>query len=357
MNTRNILLTCAVLTVASLAACAEPAPSITPTPDHGRLVRDQLTSGALEGNLLGDPTTREFNVFLPPGYDTSAKRYPAVYVLHYYTGDEDTSVQRVRAATDLLRAEGKAGDMIFVFPDASNALGGSNYMSSPTVGDYETYITKELIEQVDSTYRTIPDRDGRGIMGCSMGGWGTWHLALTHPELYGVAVPMEGTYDTSADRKVVEDLADRVSSSATTVKVPSAFSDLPMLPVDYWGMLSLAAVAAPNPSKPPFYFDMPYKLEGDRLVIDEEVFQKIESLGSNDIQNYLGQPLRLNGILHIENGYGDAATQARIRNFDKHLTAIGLEHDFLPIDEVHCEYDYSPAIDYLDQHLVFEPTE
>ena len=192
MNTRSFLLTSAILTVASLAACAEPSPSITPTPDHGRVVRDRITSNALEGNLLGDPTTRDFNVYLPPGYDTNAERYPTVYVLHWFTGDEGTFLARVHADADTLRAKGELGNMIFVFPDASSAMGGSYYMSSPTVGDYETYITKELIEQVDSTYRTIPERDSRGIMGCSMGGWGTWHLALSPPRVVWCGSPDGG---------------------------------------------------------------------------------------------------------------------------------------------------------------------
>jgi S-formylglutathione hydrolase FrmB len=361
-----------ILALANLASCAAPpVPTLPPStstptlqpatatmrPATLRVEKGQISSTALAGNLLGDPATREYYIYLPPGYDTSAKRYPTVYVLHWYTGDEKTFLARVRAAIDVLRSRGELGDMIFVFPDASNKLGGSFYMSSPTVGDYETYITQELLDQIDSSYRTIPDRDSRGIMGCSMGGWGTWHLALTHPELYGVAVPMEATYDTSLDRQYWEDLALSVNSSASKIKVPSDFTDLPVLPFEYRALLAWAAVGAPNPSKPPFYFDMPYKLEDGKLEIDEDVFQKVESLGSTDIQDYLAQPLRLGGVLYIENGFGDAATQARIRDFDKHLTAVGLEHDFLPIDEVHCEYEYSLAIEYLVQHLVFEPTE
>lgn len=52
--------------------------------------------------------------------------------------------------------------MIFVFPDANNQLKGSIYLSSPTIGDYETYITQEVVDLVDTTYRTIPDRNSRG---------------------------------------------------------------------------------------------------------------------------------------------------------------------------------------------------
>ena len=85
--------------------------------------------------------------------------------------------------------------MIFIFPDASNQLKGSMYLSSPTIGDYETYITQELVELVDATYRTIPNRNSRGITGCSMGGDGSIYLALKYPGVFSAAAPASATYD------------------------------------------------------------------------------------------------------------------------------------------------------------------
>ena len=139
----------------------------------GRQDRDRqgkITSKALAGNLLGDPATRTYSVLLPPSYATSDKRYPVVYVLHWYTGKDYSMVGPMLVPYKTLLREDKVQEMIFVFPDASNKLGGSQYLSSPTIGDYETYITQELVDLVDATYRTIPDRNSRGITGCSMGG-------------------------------------------------------------------------------------------------------------------------------------------------------------------------------------------
>ena len=68
-------------------------------------------------------------------------------------------------------------------------------MSSSTIGDYEAYLTKELVETIDANYRTIPSRENRGIMGCSMGADGALHLALKYPDVYSVAAPYSGTYD------------------------------------------------------------------------------------------------------------------------------------------------------------------
>ncbi len=89
--------------------------------------------------------------------------------------------------------------MILVFPNASNKLGGSMYLSSPTIGDYETYLTRELVDFVDANYRTLAQRDSRGITGCSMGADGAMHLALKYPDVYSVAAPYSGTYDWAKD--------------------------------------------------------------------------------------------------------------------------------------------------------------
>ena len=62
-----------------------------------------------------------------------------------------------------------------------------------------------------------------------------------------MAVPMEATYDTSADRMWWEDIAQSVSSSGLKTKVPSAFTTWLCFLRDYRALLALAAVAAPNP--------------------------------------------------------------------------------------------------------------
>jgi enterochelin esterase-like enzyme len=78
-------------------------------------------------------------------------------------GDEATLRDRGSELDELI-ARGEARDMIMVFPDASSQL-GATYLSSPTIGDHETYIAKELVAHIDANYRTLPNRDSRGIAG------------------------------------------------------------------------------------------------------------------------------------------------------------------------------------------------
>ena len=79
-----------------------------------------------------------------------------VYVLHWYTGYYGTMVGYVQDPYETALSKGDVQEMIFVFPDASNKLGGSQYLSSPTIGDYETYITQELVDLVDANLSHHP---------------------------------------------------------------------------------------------------------------------------------------------------------------------------------------------------------
>jgi S-formylglutathione hydrolase FrmB len=85
--------------------------------------------------------------------------------------------------------------LIIVTPEGNNGW----YTDSATVSSdqYETYILKELIPDVDSRYRTIADRRGRGIAGNSMGGYGALKFGLKHPELFSFAGSMSGALDAS----------------------------------------------------------------------------------------------------------------------------------------------------------------
>jgi len=358
-----------ILAFASLASCAAPPlptlppPTstatllpVTPTrrPFGGRVEKGQITSTALAGNLLGDPATRDYYVYLPQGYDTSTKRYPVVYVLHWFTGDETQALRSVSSNMDWLIDKGKVGDIIFVFPDASNRLGGGQYMSSPTIGDYETYVSQELVAKVDSTYRTLANRDSRGIMGCSMGGLGSLHLALKYPGVYGVAAPMSGL-------QLYEPELHAIWEDARSLyREPSDLEDLASLDITARAVAALAAVAAPNPSNPPFFFHMPFKMVNGKAETDPQVLRKVESLGvTNDIRTYVAQPVRLNGLLiyiDTEKGADPASAQAyleRAGSFDRLLSELGLQHEFIVVEAEHCNYDVTPILLFMDAHLAF----
>ena len=123
-------------------ATATPTPTPLP-PRNAHLQVDQIVSQALEGNLLNDPTTRRFYVLLPPNYFYSEKHYPVVYVLPWGPGYAGGGFGGFETGIHSFLKEQPDKEMIFVSPDASNALGASLFRNSVTIGDYETYITQE----------------------------------------------------------------------------------------------------------------------------------------------------------------------------------------------------------------------
>lgn len=336
-----------------------PTPPPTPLPQPtkpvvqaiGELRFEKIASQALRGNLVGDSTMRRYVVYLPPGYADGNKRYPVVYILHGATGDEGSFLFLKVDYEDILR-EGTAQEMILVFPDGNNRFRASNYISSPTIGDYETYIARELVAQIDANYRTIPHRDSRGITGCSMGGDGSIHLALTFPDVFSVAVPMSATYDFANDPTIPEAAAD-------FTHVPKDFNDLNR----YWDVgvgntafyISLAAGAAPNPDKPPFYLDLPFEVVDGKGRIVPEVWEKIAAVDEvHDLEEYLQQPIRLHHILLMHGEYEEEAPVELARSFDRLLTARGVDHKYLEFKSGHCAYDMTPALQYLSDHLSAE---
>jgi enterochelin esterase-like enzyme len=335
---------------------AQPTPAPQPTQPaaaqaRGDLIHDKITSQALADNLVGDPAERSYYIYLPPGYADGTKRYPVVYILHGFTGNEYQFLFLESAYHKLLQ-QGTAQEMILVLPDGNNKFQGSNYLSSPTIGDYETYIARELVAQVDAKYRTIAQRDSRGITGCSMGGDGAMHLALTFPDVYSVAAPMSATYDFAND-PTVEDAA-----ATSLTQIPQDFDELRRYSLSSIGVyIAIAAGAAPNPDKPPFYLDMPFEVIDGKGRVVPEVWEKIAAVDEvHDLEEYLQQPVRLRHILLYHGALDDVAPVELARSFDRLLTERGVDHEYVELDATHCDYDMTPVLQYLSDHLVGEQT-
>lgn len=151
-----------------------------------------VESSLLAGNPLGDPAARVTPVYLPPSYeDSPARRYPVLYAVTGFTGtgrmllNESFLDEALDARCDRLIAAGSMGEAIVVMPDCMTRYGGSQYIDSTATGPYGRYLAEEIVSWTDRTFRTIPDRDARGIFGKSSGGYGSIRSAIDHPEVFG----------------------------------------------------------------------------------------------------------------------------------------------------------------------------
>ncbi|HLN20553.1 MAG TPA: alpha/beta hydrolase family protein [Bacteroidales bacterium] len=127
-------------------------------------------------------------VVTPAGYNTSVK-LPVVYLLH---GHGSNYLRWITECPDI-KKEADKYNFILVCPDGANSW----YWNSPVdpKSQYETFISKELVDYIDSKYSTISNRTGRAITGLSMGGHGALYLAFKHQDIYGAAGSMSGGVD------------------------------------------------------------------------------------------------------------------------------------------------------------------
>jgi len=134
---------------------------------------------------------RKFAIYLPPGYETSGRTYPVLYLLHGAGDDQTGWVQfgEVQHIADKAIAEGTATAMIIVMPDANT---GKRGYSNDATGKwrYEDFFFQELMPYVEKTYHIKAEKRYRAVSGLSMGGGGTFTYALHHPELFSSACPL-----------------------------------------------------------------------------------------------------------------------------------------------------------------------
>lgn len=130
-----------------------------------------------------------FNVYTPPGYADSTRRYPVVYFLHGAGGNENSDAGGFSGLIGKAIQEGKMTPALCVFPNG--ALSGYGDQPDRKVM-METFLTRELVPYIDTNYRTVAAREGRAVCGFSMGGGGAVRLALKHPDLFCAAASWAG---------------------------------------------------------------------------------------------------------------------------------------------------------------------
>ena len=140
---------------------------------------------------------RRLTIYTPPGYESSRKRYPVLYLLHGMGGDENawSELGRATQILDNLIAQGKAEPMIVVIPngnasqeaapgETSEGLKQPSFMLPKTMdGSFEEAFP-EIVAFVDKNYRTQAKKSSRAIAGLSMGGFHAMHISKENADMF-----------------------------------------------------------------------------------------------------------------------------------------------------------------------------
>jgi S-formylglutathione hydrolase FrmB len=239
------------------AAKPSRPPLIVPAPVVGAapviVERIKVHGVSLEGNLEGDSPDRDIIVYLPPSYNKDTKRrYPVLFALHGYSISNEKWTTEIKTPQTIEGAFATGtSEMIVVLANAKTRHNGSMYSNSATTGNWEDFISRDLVAYVDSHYRTIANRLSRGIAGHSMGGYGTVRIAMRHPDVFSVFYAMSPCCMSSRGAPPAE-MAKKVEAAKA-----SGSSDN----LDFFARATFASAAAwsPNPKDPPLYLDLPTK--------------------------------------------------------------------------------------------------
>jgi enterochelin esterase-like enzyme len=254
------LLSTILLIASARAQLATEAPPVVPGAKPVAVESIKVQAAALQGNLEGNAVDRDVLVFLPPSYTKeSRRRYPVVYALHGFSIGAKQWSQEIHAPQTIEGAfargprQSGAKEMIVVLPDSKTVHNGSMYSGSITTGDFETFIARDLVAYIDAHYRTIPDRQARGLVGHSMGGYGATRIGMKHSDVFGSLYIMSPCC--LAPRSAAPANAE-VDKALEDIKSPADSAKLP-----FFARAQLAAAAAwsPNPKNPPLFLDLPTK--------------------------------------------------------------------------------------------------
>lgn len=166
-----------------------------PDTPPGTVHRLTLDSRALQGNLLGDPTRRLVDVYVPHGHDGRALPLLVDVVGFTAGGPVHTNWknfgENVPERLDRLIAQGEMPPVVVAFPDCFTRLGGNQYVNSVAMGRWDDFLRTEAVPLVESRFGCGgPGR--RGLFGKSSGGYGAMVHALLHPDFWNAAAVHSG---------------------------------------------------------------------------------------------------------------------------------------------------------------------
>jgi len=199
---------------------------------HGQ-VREEWYHSKVTG------TWRHALVYTPPAYDTQLKdRYPVLYLQHGGGEDESGWTRQGKAnfILDNLIASAKAKPMIVVMANGYARRTGQSVpdlrgkpLGSPEMRQamqdmmtaFEDDMTQALIPFIDSTFRTMANREHRAMAGLSMGGMQTFHVTFQHLDLFSYIGGFSGAANVFATGS---DKLDPKTAFNGAMSDPAAFS-------------------------------------------------------------------------------------------------------------------------------------
>jgi S-formylglutathione hydrolase len=336
-----ILVACtpAVVTTAPVPTQVVDIPTVVPvvpamtTQAYQSLNIIEIPAPSLANNIVGQSAERTIQVYLPPSYSTSDKRYPVIYYLPGY-GDSTMFGIALPGGLDTLMESGQIQEMIIVIASGTTQLGGSFYVNSPVTGNWEDYIVKDVVGYMDEHFHTLSKPESRGITGHSMGGFGALNISMHRPDVFSAVYSLSpGLFDEqglseSQMFKYETLISSFIEYEARLASLSIEDGAEKMLRGPDQFTLAYGFAFAPNLDRQPPYFDYPFQDVEGEIVRDEIAWKKWESgFGgiADEVLLYKENFLRLKEIA-VDYGTRDEYTwiPKGCVYFGEQLSAVGI---------------------------------
>ena len=275
----------------------------------------EINSAEIAKNLVGENSIQNIEVYLPPDYDESEKNYPVLYFLGGYGDTTDVWFNNsyglsIQDSMDSMIEDGSSKSMIIAVISGKNVFDGSFYTNSPITGNWEDYVVKEVVAKVDSRYRTIKTKEGRGIAGHSMGGHGALEIGMKYPEIFSAVYALSpGLFDENGLEDFLFSSESAKSSFVAFGNNMEAMSDadaqtsrnsrMASIKQDSWTYIrDVYGFAYAGNSSKKSYMDIPYYLENSSVKENSDIAKWRGGYGNvkEKIASYKLKTEKLNAI-------------------------------------------------------------
>ena len=156
----------------------------------GSVNRLTIESEVLKNNMLGDPSVRVIDMYLPAGHD--GEGLPLLVDLAGFTGSGLSNTnwvgfrENLPERLDRLIGEQRMPPVVVAFRDCFTRLGGNQYINSASLGPWEDFLLYEMLPAIEQRFK-CGGTGRRGVFGKSSGGYGAITHALRHSDIWAAA--------------------------------------------------------------------------------------------------------------------------------------------------------------------------
>ncbi|MGB1700071.1 MAG: alpha/beta hydrolase, partial [Nannocystaceae bacterium] len=334
-----------------------PACEACPVPRHnftglrGAIETFELSSDHLGANLLGDPDTRQVAVYIPEEVANAHGPVPLFVALAPFTSSGlkllawQSFGESLPLRIDRLITEGKLGPLVLAMPDAFTSLGGNQYLDSPVLGRWSSFLHEDLVPALEARYPAGSSPNRRALFGRSSGGYGALVNAMERPGFWGAIASHSG--DADFDLLYRSELPKAATALAAFDGDPVAFIEhLRQQPKidgrDFYALMMLAMAASYDP-QPDLPLGIHFPADPRTCALDEEAWTRWRRW---DPLELVQSPARQDALRGLATLFIDCGSRDQYnlhfgnRRLSDMLTAAGITHTYEEFPDGHSGVDY-----------------